>query len=99
MNTRPQAAEVVLGERMRARREELGLSQEDAAHLAFMHVSNYGKIERGLINPRLYTLIRIAGVLETDPGTLIEGLTSDMVPASNHMLTAADLIRARADRS
>lgn len=36
-----------MGERVRSHRQELGLSQEDVADLAEMHVTNLGKIERG----------------------------------------------------
>jgi transcriptional regulator with XRE-family HTH domain len=85
----------VLGERIRERRENLGLSQEDVAHLSSMHVSNFGKIERGLANPSLHTMLRIASVLEVDPGVLIAGLSGDMVTSRPHKLTAAELIRAR----
>ena len=73
----------------------LGLSQEDVAHLAAMHVSNFGKIERGLANPSIHTLLRIASVLESDPGVLIAGLSGDMVTKRPHKLTAAELIKAR----
>ena len=63
--------------------------------MAAMHVSNYGKIERGSANPSLHTMLRIASVLEVDPGVLIAGLSGDMVTARPHKLTAAELIRAR----
>lgn len=63
--------------------------------MAAMHVSNYGKIERGSANPSLHILLRIASVLEVDPGVLISGLSGDMVTARPHKLTAAELIRAR----
>jgi transcriptional regulator with XRE-family HTH domain len=95
MDSLTSAATKILGERLRERREGLGLSQEDVAHMAAMHVSNYGKIERGLANPSLHTLLRIASVLEVDPGVLIAGLSGDMVPNRPHKLTAAELIRAR----
>jgi hypothetical protein len=45
--------------------------------------------------PHLHTLLRIASVLEVDPGVLIAGLSGDMVTARPHKLTAAELIRAR----
>ena len=89
------AATKILGERIRECRVNLGLSQEDVAHLAAMHVSNFGKIERGLANPSVHTLLRIASVLEIDHGVLIAGLSGDMVTKRPHKLTAAELIRAR----
>jgi len=88
-------ASVLFGSRVRARRVELGISQEDAAVLAEMHVSNYGKVERGMANPSLHTILRIATALNVDPATLVTGLDADMVPDRGHQLTAADLIKAR----
>jgi transcriptional regulator with XRE-family HTH domain len=41
----------LFGTRVRAARLALGLSQEKVAELAQIHVTNFGKIERGLCNP------------------------------------------------
>lgn len=88
----------ILGERVRGQRLQLGLSQEDIADLAEMHVTNLGKIERGQSNPSLTTIIRVAGVLGVDPSELIRGLGLDQLPARGHRLTAATLIRERRTR-
>lgn len=88
----------ILGERVRQIRLDRGLSQEDVASLAEIHVTNLGKIERGLVNPSLVTLVRIAGVMDADPGSLITGMTLQQIPALSHQLTAADLIRERKAR-
>jgi transcriptional regulator with XRE-family HTH domain len=95
MDTFASVAAKLLGERIRDQREARELSQEDVAHMAAMHVSNFGKIERGLSNPSLHTILRIASVLEVDPGVLIAGLSGDMVTPKPHKITAAELIRAR----
>lgn len=95
MDSLASVAAQILGSRLRERREQLGLSQEDVAHMSAMHVSNYGKLERGKANPNLHTLLRIASVLEVDPGVLIAGLSGDMVTKRPHKLTAAELIKAR----
>ncbi|MHB1173388.1 MAG: helix-turn-helix domain-containing protein [Lacisediminihabitans sp.] len=92
-----QAAQV-LGKRVREYRLQLGLSQEDIADLAEMHVTNLGKIERGQANPSLTTIIRVAGVLGVDPAELIRGLGLAQIPSRSHRLTAADLIRERRRR-
>lgn len=68
-------AALLLGDRIRQARVRLGLSQEAIASLAAMHVTNFGKIERGGANPSLLTMMRIAAVLgngrvHTDPGHL-----------------------------
>lgn len=89
----------VLGERVRNHRQELGLSQEDVADLAEVHVTNLGKIERGQSNPSLTTIVRIAGVMGVDPGDLVNGLSLKQLPVRTHQLTAAELIRERRKRS
>lgn len=99
MVTTHSAAARLLGERVRSVRLRLGLSQEDVADLADMHVTNLGKIERGQSNPSLTTLVRVAGVLNVDPAELVEGMTLDQVPQPTHQLTAADLIRERKARA
>lgn len=85
----------ILGERVRFYRNKRGLSQEDMAHLAEMHWTNWGKIERGQANPSLTTIVRVAGVLEVDPAELVSGIRLDDLPARSHQFTAADLIRER----
>ncbi|GIT79502.1 hypothetical protein LLS1_11710 [Leifsonia sp. LS1] len=88
------AAEI-FGSRVRMARIELGLSQEAVADLAQMHVTNYGKIERGTANPSLLTVLRIASVLGRDIGYFTEAITAEHLPAELTVLTAADYIRAR----
>ena len=89
----------VVGERFRERRLELGSSQEEVAHLAGLNMSNYGKIERGLSNPTMHTLVRIAAVLDIDPGTVIAGLTADDLPPGDEAYTVQDFIRERQSRA
>ena len=91
-------AAIVLGERIRDARLKLGLSQEEIANLASMNVSNYGKIERGLNNPTFHTLVRVASVLNVDPGTLVTGLSSRQLPALPASYSALDYIREQQKR-
>jgi transcriptional regulator with XRE-family HTH domain len=93
-----EAAQIV-GERLLEIRHKSGLSQEDVANLAEMHVTNYGKIERGRANPSLTTLVRIASALNADPGDLVRGIGRSALPDRTHLLTAADLIRERRRRT
>lgn len=95
------AAEL-LGERIRHARIQLGLSQEAIASLASMHVTNYGKIERGDANPSLLTILRIAAVLGTDVASLTQSIGSEHLPPGNRVLTADEYLeecRRRAPRS
>lgn len=73
-------ASQILGERLRARRLELCLNQEDVANRAGLNVSNYARVERGIGNPTFHTLVRLALVLVMEPGNLLSGLTSDHLP-------------------
>lgn len=60
-----------------------------------MHFTNYGKIERGIANPSLVTLVRIAVALEIDPAKLVQGLGADNLKTVTHQVTASDVILAR----
>ncbi|MCV7286704.1 helix-turn-helix transcriptional regulator [Mycolicibacterium wolinskyi] len=64
----------LFGERVRERRQELGLSQEAAADRIDIHWSALGKIERGQRSLRLETILKIAAGLDIDAGKLISGL-------------------------
>ncbi len=65
---------LVLGARIRTRRDELELSLEKAAPRCGVHWSALGAIERGQRNPSVMTLLKIAAGLEIDPARLVEGL-------------------------
>lgn len=62
------------GQRVRARRNELGLSQEALADVAGLHWTFVGQVERGQRNLNLHNICKLAKALEMDPGTLTEGL-------------------------
>jgi transcriptional regulator with XRE-family HTH domain len=89
----------IVGQRIAQARHDKGISQEDAAVLAEMHVTSYGVLERGNGNPALFTLVRIAHALEVDPGSLVTGLTKADIPGSDHMLTATELVEERRRRA
>lgn len=64
-----------LARAIRARREELALSQEAAAHGAGLNVKHLQRLETesgaNSANPTLSTLFRIAAVLEIPPSALV----------------------------
>lgn len=64
----------VLGERVRARRQQLGLSQEAMAHQIGVHWTFLGQVERGRRNLNLHNLLKFARGLDIDPGELVQGL-------------------------
>jgi transcriptional regulator with XRE-family HTH domain len=65
----------VFGDRVRARRHELDLSQEALADLAGLHWTFVGQVERGRRNLSLHNLLKLAEALDIDPGELVTGLT------------------------
>lgn len=65
-----------LGARVRARRRELGLSQEGLADAAKLHWTFVGQVERGRRNISLHNLLKLAAALDIDPGELVSNLTA-----------------------
>ena len=62
----PEDVARLVGCRVRRLRESRGLSQELAAHLAGLHRTYWGGLERGERNASLRTLSKIAEALEVD---------------------------------
>jgi transcriptional regulator with XRE-family HTH domain len=60
-----------VGNGLRAKREELGLSQEKLAELAGVDRTYVSILERGLKSPTLETLERICAALGTLPESII----------------------------
>ena len=61
------------GERVRLRREELGLSQEEFAFQSGIHRTYVSGIERGVRNPSLTMVERIAKALKMNFSDLLDG--------------------------
>ena len=64
------------GRRVRARRQELGLSQEALADACGLHWTFVGQVERGQRNLTLHNIVKIAGGLQVDPGELVRRLSA-----------------------
>jgi DNA-binding XRE family transcriptional regulator len=62
------------GERVRARRHELGLSQEQLAQACGLHWTFVGQVERGRRNVSLHNILKLAAGLQADAGHLVRGL-------------------------
>lgn len=50
------------------------LSQTQVSARSGIHVTEVSRIERGLRDPRLTTLIRLARALEVQPANLLDGI-------------------------
>jgi transcriptional regulator with XRE-family HTH domain len=64
----------IFGERVRARRLELGKSQEKLAADSGLHWTFVGQVERGQRNLSLHNILKLAELLEIDPSELVRGL-------------------------
>jgi transcriptional regulator with XRE-family HTH domain len=62
------------GQRVRAHRHELGLSQEALADRCAVHWTFLGQIERGQRNLSLHNILKVAKGLGVDPAELVRGL-------------------------
>lgn len=63
-----------LGENVRRRRENEGISQEELADRCGLHRTYVGSVERGERNVSLANIVRLAHALKTSPSLLLEGL-------------------------
>jgi transcriptional regulator with XRE-family HTH domain len=64
----------ILGQRIRAARRELGMSQERLAHESGLDRSYVGRVERGEHNLTFISLVKIARALGRDVAALTTGL-------------------------
>lgn len=62
------------GANVRARRENLGLSQAELADLATLDRTYIGSVERGERNVSLNNIVKIAKALNCLPADLLKGL-------------------------
>ena len=68
------------GRRVRSLREELAeedgrkVSQERLAERCGLHRTYLGHVERGEVDPALYSIVKIAAGLGIDPADLVRGL-------------------------
>ena len=63
-----------LGERVRQQRKLLDISQEEMAFRANLDRTYISQIERGISNPSLLVLLRLAVVLRVQFSKLVEGI-------------------------
>jgi transcriptional regulator with XRE-family HTH domain len=58
-------------------RSEARLSQAEVSARSGIHPTEVSRIERGLRDPRLSTLVRLARALEVEPGRLLDRIEPD----------------------
>ncbi len=62
------------GKQLARYRAKAGITQEELGHLSSIHRTEIGLLENGQRQPRLDTIIKIAGALDVNPCELIKGL-------------------------
>ena len=70
------SATQTFGARVRARRHELGKSQEQLADVVGLHWTFVGQVERGQRNVSLHNILKLAEGLGIDPGELVRGISA-----------------------
>jgi transcriptional regulator with XRE-family HTH domain len=63
-----------VGRTLRAKRQRSGLTQEQLAGAADMHPTEVSRLERGVRDPRLSTLVRLARALDIELADLVRGV-------------------------
>lgn len=89
----------LLGGRVRAGRQRVGLTQMDFALLVGMNVAHLGRIERGEGNPNLETLVRLAHALDLDVGDLVAGIRIEHFPPLPNTYSVREFIREKEKRA
>jgi transcriptional regulator with XRE-family HTH domain len=62
-------------ENLRRLRRRAGISAEELADRAGINRSHVGSIEAGRVEPRLGTLIRLIGALDSTPDGILDGIS------------------------
>lgn len=63
-----------VGQNIKTRRTELGITQEEAAERCHIHPVEFARAERGLRDLRISTIVKIATGLGVAAGELLQGL-------------------------
>lgn len=60
---------------LRKARQKKGVSQEELGYMCDLHRTEISLLERGGREPRMGTVVKLAGSLDTTPAQLFEGVT------------------------
>lgn len=74
-------AHAAFGDAIRNIRKQRGISQEDLAHLCGLDRTYISGIERGVRNPSLTNILKIAAALQTSPAELFACAQAPAGPA------------------
>ncbi len=62
------------GTNLRRLRTNAGLTQMELSNRSGLDMAEISRLERGLKDPRLSTVVRLAAGLQTDPSELVRGI-------------------------
>lgn len=81
----------MIGKKVRQRREELGLTQEELAHrMGFQTKSAINKIEKDVNDVNQSKLIKLADALECSPSYFIDNEKSNVEASNRLVMTYAE---------
>jgi transcriptional regulator with XRE-family HTH domain len=83
-----------LGANVVAARRRADITQEELSFCAGLHRTEIGQLERGIRDPKISTLLKLAGALSLPPGDLLKG----MAWTSGVIQTGSFVVRSDADR-
>jgi transcriptional regulator with XRE-family HTH domain len=87
----PEQLQKMLGERARAARERLGLTQAQVARQLGIAPAIYGRIERGGMLPAVPTLRKMTLALGMSSDVLLSVERADVAPSTDTLDTGGDL--------
>lgn len=69
---------LTIGNKLHAIRKRMGMTQADVAEAAGLSARTYADIERGTVNMRIETILRICNVLHITPDEILTENTSSI---------------------
>ena len=75
-----------IGNKLRTIRKRMGLTQIEVAELAGLSDRTYADIERGNVNMRIETILRICEVLHITPDEILTEKETEMTPQQEEIL-------------
>lgn len=82
---------VTIGNKLLAIRKRMGMTQAEVAEAAGLSDRTYADIERGSVNMRIETILRICGVLHITPDEI---LTSENSSAASRQIELLERLNA-----
>ncbi len=76
----------IVGKRLYEARKNMGMTQEELAEAASMSLRTYADIERGCVNMRVETILRICSVLHITPNDIFVENSADVIASQSQLI-------------